>query len=99
VFDNLNVKRGRKPSETFFDPVIGVDIEQAIQTIKDAQQVDAQDNVFFVPAHDMSVAGVIDEFPKTANDWKAKGWSEKTFWRFLEDFETAISTNEVSGER
>ncbi|KAI6754572.1 hypothetical protein HG530_012324 [Fusarium avenaceum] len=99
VFDDLNVKRGRKPGETFFDPAIGFDIEQAIQTIKDVQQADAQDNVFFIPAHDMSVAGIIDEFPRTANDWKAKGWREKTFWKFLEDFETAISTNEVSSER
>ncbi|KAM0279129.1 hypothetical protein ACHAO9_011853 [Fusarium lateritium] len=93
MFDDLNVKRGRKPGETFFDPAIGSDIEQAIQTIRDAQQADAQDNVFFLPAHDMSVACVIDQFPNTANDWKAKGWREKTFWKFLQDFEAAISTD------
>ncbi|KAM0259682.1 hypothetical protein ACHAPA_010636 [Fusarium lateritium] len=93
MFDDLNVKRGRKPGETFFDPAIGSDIEQAIQTIRDAQQADAQDNIFFLPAHDMSVAGVIDQFPNTANDWKAKGWREKTFWKFLQDFEAAISTD------
>jgi glyoxylase-like metal-dependent hydrolase (beta-lactamase superfamily II) len=93
VFDNLNVKRGRKPGETFFDPAIGSDIEQAIHTIKDAQQADAQENVFVLPAHDMSVVGIIDEFPKTANDWKVKGWREKAFWKFLEDFRTAISTD------
>jgi hypothetical protein len=93
VFDNLNVKRGRKPGETFFDPAIGSDIEQAIHTIKDAQQADAQENVFVLPAHDMSVVGIIDVFPKTANDWKVKGWREKAFWKFLEDFRTAISTD------
>jgi hypothetical protein len=86
----VNIKRGRKPRETFFDPNIGFDIEQAIKTIKEAQKADAQENVFFIFAHDMSVMGVVDEFPKTINDWKAKAWSEKTQWKFLNDFEEAI---------
>ncbi|KAF4997924.1 hypothetical protein FGRMN_3515 [Fusarium graminum] len=92
VFDDLNTKRGRKAGETFFEPAIGDDIDQALQTVKEAQKADAQDNIFFVFAHDMSVFGVIDTFPKPANDWKAKGWREETFWKFLGDFETAIST-------
>ncbi|KAM0343808.1 hypothetical protein ACHAPU_008237 [Fusarium lateritium] len=92
VFDDLNVERGRKPGETFFDPAMSEDVDQAIRTVKEAQKADAQDNIFFVFAHDMSVFGVIDTFPKPANDWKAKGWREKTFWRFLSDFETAISS-------
>jgi len=90
VLDDVNIKRGRKPGETFFDPNIGFDIEQAIKTIKEAQKADAQENVFFIFAHDMSVMGVVDEFPKTINDWKAKAWSEKTQWKFLNDFEEAI---------
>ncbi|KAJ4128840.1 hypothetical protein NW768_007361 [Fusarium equiseti] len=90
VFDDINVKRGRKAGETFFDPNIGEDIELAIKTIKEAQKVDAQDNVFFIPAHDRFLMGVIDVFPKTANDWMAKGWREESLWKFLNDFEEAI---------
>ncbi|KAM0411091.1 hypothetical protein ACHAPD_010916 [Fusarium lateritium] len=90
VLDDVNVKRGRKPGETFFDPNIGFDIEQAIETVKEAQKADAQDHIFFIFAHDMSVMGIVDEFPSTLNDWKAKGWKEKTQWRFLNDFEEAI---------
>ncbi|KAF4961368.1 hypothetical protein FSARC_10213 [Fusarium sarcochroum] len=92
VFNDINVKRGRAAGETFFDPAIGFDEEQALQTIKEAQKADAQDNVFCVFAHDMSVFGVIDTFPKTANDWKVKGWREKTLWKFLSDIEAAIPT-------
>jgi glyoxylase-like metal-dependent hydrolase (beta-lactamase superfamily II) len=90
VLDEVNVERGRKTGETFFDPNIGFDIEQAIKTIKEAQKADAQDHIFFIFAHDMSVMGIVDEFPSTLNDWKGKGWKEKTQWRFLNDFEEAI---------
>ncbi|PTD07577.1 Cytochrome P450 monooxygenase andK [Fusarium culmorum] len=90
ILDDMNVKRGRYPGGTFFDPNIGFDKEHALKTIKETQKADAQDNVFFIFAHDMSIMGVVDEFPKTANDWKAKGWKEKTRWRFLNDFEEAV---------
>jgi hypothetical protein len=32
---------------------------------------------------------VIEFFPKSANDWKAKGWKPASRWRFLESFKTA----------
>ncbi|PCH06477.1 Hypothetical protein PENO1_001160 [Penicillium occitanis (nom. inval.)] len=89
IFRELNVKRGRKPDETFFDPVLAVDIPRAIQSIKETQEADAQDNVFFVFAHDMRVLDVVDLFPKSANEWKNKGWKEKALWTFLEDFTPA----------
>lgn len=85
-FRELNVKRGRKPDETFFDPVLAVDIPRAIQSIKETQGADAQDNVFFVFAHDMRILDVVDLFPKCANEWKDKGWKEKALWTFFEDF-------------
>ncbi|KAJ4258111.1 hypothetical protein NW762_008252 [Fusarium torreyae] len=90
VFDDINVKRGRAARQTFFDPAIGVDKEQALRTIQETQKADAQDNIFCIFAHDMSVFDVIDTFPKTANDWKAKEWREKTLWKFLNDIEAAI---------
>lgn len=83
------MKRGRKPDETFFDPVLAVDIPRAIQSIRETQEADAQDNVFFVFAHDMRILDVVDLFPKSANEWKNKGWKEKALWSFLEDFTSA----------
>lgn len=88
-FRKLNVDRGRKSDETFFDPVLAVDIPRAIQSIKETQEADAQDNVFFVFAHDMRVLDVVDLFPMSANDWKGKGWKERTLWTFLDDFTPA----------
>lgn len=89
-FQELNVKRGRKPNEPFFDPVLAVEVAQAIQTIKDAQVADAKGDVFFIFAHDMSLQGSVDFFPHSANHWKEKGWKEKTLWKFLVELAVAI---------
>lgn len=89
LYRRLNEKRGRKPDETFFDPVLAVDIPRAIQSINEAQEADAQDNVFFVFAHDMRIFDVVDFFPKPVNEWKDKGWKERALWSFLEDFTPA----------
>jgi hypothetical protein len=90
LFQELNVKRGRKPDEPFFDPAIGFDIPMAIQTIKKTQAADAQGDIFFIFAHDMAIQGTVDLFPLTANQWKEKGWREKVLWNFLEDLAPAV---------
>lgn len=76
LFRTLNISRDRKPDEPFFDPVLATDLASAIKTIKDAQEADSKDNVFFVFAHDMGICGVVDFFPKPANNWKNEGWRE-----------------------
>jgi len=93
-FQDLNVKRGRKPNEPFFDPAIASDMVQAIQTIKEAQLADVQNHVFFVFAHDIALLGTVDFFPHSANQWKEKGWKEKTLWKFLADLTSAITFKE-----
>jgi glyoxylase-like metal-dependent hydrolase (beta-lactamase superfamily II) len=85
LFQQLNVKRGRKPDQPFFEPVIASDHEQALETIKKTQEADAQDDVLFIFAHDSDILGIVDLFPLPANGWKIKGWREKLFWKFLED--------------
>lgn len=90
LFRKLNVKRGRKPNAPFFDPVLAVDIPRAIQSIQETQEADAQNNVFLVFSHDMQICGIAEFFPKSANDWKSKGWKEKTLWNFLADFAPAV---------
>jgi glyoxylase-like metal-dependent hydrolase (beta-lactamase superfamily II) len=59
---------GRAADAPFFDPTLAVDAEQMVATIQKTQQADARDNIFFVFAHDGTVRGVVDMFPKTAND-------------------------------
>jgi hypothetical protein len=90
-FRELNVKRGRKPDQPFFDPVLVVDMNDAVESIDKAQEADAQSNVFFLFAHDASIQGVVDFFPKPANEWKEKGWKEKQLWKFLEDLTLAAA--------
>lgn len=93
-FEELNLKRGRKPNEPFFDPVLAVDMAQAVQSIQEAQVADAQSDVFFIFAHDMGIQGTVDFFPHSANNWKEKGWREKTLWNFLGDLTLAVVSNE-----
>ncbi|KAF2727894.1 hypothetical protein EJ04DRAFT_505001 [Polyplosphaeria fusca] len=91
-FRELNVKRGRKPDHPFFDPVLVVDMADAVESIDKAQEADAQSNIFFVFAHDVSIQGVVDFFPLPANEWKEKGWKEKHMWNFLGDMTLATTS-------
>lgn len=89
----LQTSHGRKPNEPFFDPAMGLSIEEAIRTIKKTQTFDADDNVLFIYAHDGTVREVADLFPHKANDWKVKGWRDKMLWAFLNDFHVALSNS------
>jgi hypothetical protein len=90
TFEAVQESRGRQPDQPFFEPAFGHDIPLAIETIAKAQEPDAQDNVLFIYAHDPSIMGVVDLFPKGVNDWQAKGWRETLFWKFLGDFKDAM---------
>lgn len=87
----LQTSRSRAVNEPFLDPNMGVDIPQAISTIRKAQEADGDPNVLFIYAHDASVGAAVDLFPKYANDWKEKGWRENLLWQFLGDFESALT--------
>lgn len=93
-FRELNVKRGRKENEPFYDPVLVVDMAEAVQTIRHSQLADAQTNVFFVFAHDMTISSTVDFFPLSANDWKEKGWRETTLWNFLADLASGAAARD-----
>lgn len=76
-----------------YDPRFGLvyDVEANKDTVKKDEELDAHKDIFFIIAHEGSLKGVIDEFPKTLNDWKAKGWKDNTTWKFLEDFKSAVA--------
>lgn len=92
--ESLQKSRSRSIDQPFFDPNMGLDIPQAIETIKKTQEADAADHVFFIYAHDVFIRGKVDMFPQSINDWKRKGLKEKLFWSFLEDLAPAIKGKE-----
>lgn len=87
AFRELNIKRGRDPAGPFIDSALLCNEEDLFETTRRAQIADADPNVWFVIAHEVAIVDdEFSKFPKAANDWKAKGWKEKTRWKFLEDF-------------
>ena len=63
-----------------------VDPPTAQKSVKSLEEFDADENVFVCVAHDGGLLGVVDFFPNgTINDWKRKGWKEKSKWGFLNE--------------
>ncbi|KAI4173846.1 MAG: hypothetical protein LQ348_006458 [Seirophora lacunosa] len=70
----------QEPKGWYMDPVV------AQQSVDRLEEFDADDNVFVCLAHDGGLIPVCDWFPDgTLNDWKAKGWKEKSKWGFLNE--------------
>lgn len=97
VFLAIHPKKSRV--EPFFDPSPDDGAwhhvaEVAKDSIKKLIELDAQDNIFPVMAHDGSLHDVVDFYPKGANAWMAKGWKEQSRWGFLSSF--AASNGEES---
>ncbi|KAK6866342.1 hypothetical protein PG995_002870 [Apiospora arundinis] len=93
LFGALQKSHGRHPTEQpFSDPGdLEEDHAASMATIREVQIPDAMDNVFFVFAHDATLMDVVEVFPAPANDWKAKGWAEKSHWTFLKNFAQAAA--------
>ncbi|KAM3419578.1 hypothetical protein BST61_g2917 [Cercospora zeina] len=87
AFEELQTSRGRKADDTLYDMGFGYDIALATDTVKKLQEVDVQDNVFVIIAHDVHVDRIVDHFPKSLNEWKNRGWGEQARWRWLQDLE------------
>ncbi|KAI0850371.1 beta-lactamase-like protein [Daldinia vernicosa] len=87
------VLREGKDDEPFYIPVDGPiheDASLATETIKGLQEFDAHEDIFVVPAHDQFLLGLIDFFPKPANNFLEKDWVKKSRWLFLADFAKAV---------
>lgn len=87
ILDPLYTSRGLTPGQPLFTCATGTDKPLAIQTIKHAMPIDADEDVLYLSAHDAKIEGVLDMWPQGNLDaWKEKGWREDLIWRFLEDF-------------
>lgn len=65
---------------------VSSDVDAAMRTIDAIRRFDDDENVLLVAAHDRTVSEALETFPRSANEWKEKGWKEKTKWVFLQDF-------------
>ena len=65
----------------------GLDIPLATRTVGHLQDLDCNENVFVIIAHDGSIRDGVDHFPKSLNAWKEKGWGNMLKWAFFRDLE------------
>ncbi|KAH7135286.1 beta-lactamase-like protein [Dendryphion nanum] len=87
AFDELQKSRGRTSTDTLYDITFGHDIPLATKTAGWLQELDADDNIFVIIAHDSTVRDGVEHFPKSLNGWKAKGWGKSLKWTFFKDLE------------
>ena len=78
MFEALQISRGRRKDQAFYDQAIAEDLNIAAKTVCKVQEADVMDNVWVVIAHDQAVQRNIDLFPTKANDWKVKGLDRTT---------------------
>lgn len=89
IFEQFQASRGRSNTEPLWDIVENgayADPASAKATLEKLQEADASDDILVVIAHDDSILDIVDFYPKGANDWKAKGWGEKSRWAFVKYF-------------
>lgn len=60
------------------------------------QSFDADEDFLVVVAHDESIAGVLDFFPKTLNAWKKEGIKESLVWAFVDEANPAFVLSPVN---
>ncbi|OQE31163.1 hypothetical protein PENFLA_c002G04697 [Penicillium flavigenum] len=87
VFDDLQHTRGRKPTDTMYEMCFGHDIPLAQKTRDQLQELDCDENIFVIIAHDASVRDGVDHFPLSLNAWKEKGWAQNVKWTWFRDLE------------
>ncbi len=58
--------------------------EAIMQSLEYLALLDADLDTLMIIAHDGTVPSVVEEFQRTVNGWKEKGWKYKLMWRFLE---------------
>jgi glyoxylase-like metal-dependent hydrolase (beta-lactamase superfamily II) len=87
VFNDLQHTRGRKPTDTMYEMCFGHDIPLAQKTRDQLQELDCDENIFVIIAHDASVRDGVDHFPLSLNAWKEKGWAQNVKWTWFRDLE------------
>lgn len=87
AFEELQRERGMNPQGAILKPEYGHDIPLALRTIAKLQELDVDENILVIIAHDKFARDLVDHFPLPLNPWKERGWGAKLRWAFLKDFE------------
>ncbi|KAL4945771.1 hypothetical protein BDV06DRAFT_219015 [Aspergillus oleicola] len=87
AWEELQSSRGRNKDESLFDPTFGHDVSIAIETIGKLQELDCDDDIFVIIAHDFAVRDAVPHFPESLNIWKERGWGRQLRWAFLRELE------------
>jgi hypothetical protein len=87
AFAELQQSRDRSSTDSLYDMTFGHNIPLARKTASWLQELDADERIFVIIAHDSTVRDGVDHFPKILNDWKAKGWGTALKWAFFRDLE------------
>ncbi|KAF6819028.1 metallo-beta-lactamase superfamily protein [Colletotrichum musicola] len=87
AWDELQASRGRCPTDALFDATFGLDLPKVAETIESLQQLDCDENVFVIIAHDSTVRDAVPHFPRSLDAWKSEGWGKAVKWAFFRDLE------------
>ncbi|CAE6413632.1 unnamed protein product [Rhizoctonia solani] len=88
----LNLHPKHVATEPFYRTGAGAmgDPVETQKSVDKTTDFDCHENIFTVIAHDSSLLDVIDFFPKPLNDWKLRGYKEKSLWMFVKDFNDGV---------
>ncbi|TEA21381.1 Cytochrome P450 monooxygenase mpaDE [Colletotrichum sidae] len=92
AWDELQESRGRRKHDTLYDATYGLDIPLVAKTVESLQEIDCDENVLVIIAHDSTVRDAVPHFPSSLNAWKSEGWGELVKWGFFRDLEAYWKT-------
>jgi glyoxylase-like metal-dependent hydrolase (beta-lactamase superfamily II) len=96
AFEDLQKSRGREATDTLYDMTFGGDIPLAKKTVEGLQELDCNDNIMVVIAHDSYARDLLPHFPQNLNSWKEKGLGQKLRWSFLGDLKIYWKSQELA---
>lgn len=98
----IHPKKSATEPFIYANPSVNEDPQEAKRSVSAMQEFDASPDVLVCISHDAGLLGHLDFYPKTLNDWKAKGMKQAVHWNFCGDFDVegaktlAESVNEGS---
>lgn len=98
AFEELQKRRNRSSTDPLYDLTFGHDIPLARNTATWLQELDVDERVFVIIAHDSTVRDGVDHFPQSLNDWRARGWGNSLKWAFFRDLEIYWERQGVIGD-
>ncbi|CAE6413231.1 unnamed protein product [Rhizoctonia solani] len=93
----LHIHPTHNPTEPFYrvanspGSAARTDTVEAQESLEKLKEMDGNENVLTIIAHDAMWLKVLMFFPETLNNWKSEGHKARGAWAFLKDFKQAFS--------